>query len=87
MAAGGSSGVEVVDDVVACCDETLLPDAFRVGGWLSVVGPGVVQPVWVNGLICADLTARATTDARNVFASYVIGCCLLIGTWRYPLPI
>ena len=35
--AGDSSGVEVVDDVVACGDYTLLPDAFRVRGWLSVV--------------------------------------------------
>ena len=32
---GDSSGVEMVDDVVACGDETLLPDAFRVGGWLD----------------------------------------------------
>ena len=32
--AGGSSGVEVVDDVVACGDDTLLHDAVRVSGWL-----------------------------------------------------
>ena len=33
---GDSSCVEVVDDVVACGDDTrLLPDAFRVGGWLN----------------------------------------------------
>ena len=33
---------------------TLLPDAFRVGGWLSVVGLGLAQPGWVDGLVCAD---------------------------------
>ena len=32
--AGDSSGVEVVDDAVACCDDTLLPGAFPVGGCL-----------------------------------------------------
>ena len=36
--AGDSSGVEVVDDVIACGDDAVLPDAFRVGGWLPVVG-------------------------------------------------
>ena len=51
--AGDSSGV---DDVVACGGDTLLPNAFCVGGWLSVVGPGVVQPGWVDGLICADVS-------------------------------
>ena len=76
---GDSSGVEVVvsvDDVVACGDNPLLPDAVRFGGWLPVVGdtfvcdsvearsgrgdpevvvgPRVVQPGWVDGLICAD---------------------------------
>ena len=35
--AGDSSGVEVVDDVVACGDATLLPEDFRVGDCLSVV--------------------------------------------------
>ena len=55
---GDSSGVEVVDDVVACGDDILLPDAFRVGGWLSVVGLGVAQPGWVDGLICADDSLR-----------------------------
>ena len=38
---GDSSGVEVVvsvDDVVACCDDPLLPDVVCVGDWLSVVG-------------------------------------------------
>ena len=56
---GDPSGVEVVDDVVACDDDTtLLPDAFRDGGWLSVVGLGVVQPGWVAGLICADDSLR-----------------------------
>ena len=38
-----SSDVEVVDDVVECGDDTLLPDAFRVGGCLSMVGLGVAQ--------------------------------------------
>ena len=36
--AGDLSDVEVVDDVVACGDYTLLPDAFRVGAccrWLN----------------------------------------------------
>ena len=56
--AGDSSGVEVVDDVVACGDDTLLHDAFRAGGWLSVVGLGVAQPGWVDGLICADNSMR-----------------------------
>ena len=56
--AGDSSGVEVVDDVVACGDDTPLPDAFCVGGWLSVVGLGVAQPGWVDGLICADDSLR-----------------------------
>ena len=56
--AGDSSGVEVVDDVVACGDDTLLPDAFRVDGWLSVVGLGVAQPGWVDGLIRADDSLR-----------------------------
>ena len=39
---GDSSGVEVVDDVVACGDGPLLPDAVRVGGCLSVVGDTLV---------------------------------------------
>ena len=100
--AGNSSDVEVVasiDGVVACDDVPLLPDAVRVGGWLSVVGDtlmcgaGVARvPVetlrwsgstWLGGranLHRRFLTARATTDACNVYESYVIGCCLLIGT-------
>ena len=56
--AGDSSSVEVVDDVVACGDDAVLPDAFRVGDWLSVVGLGVDQPVWVDGLVCADDSLR-----------------------------
>ena len=56
--AGDSSGGEVLDDVVACGDDTQLPDAFRVGGWLSMVGLGVAQPGWVYGLICADDSLR-----------------------------
>ena len=56
--AGDSSGVEVADDVVVCGDDILLPDAFRVDGWLSVVGLGVAQPGWVDGLICADDSLR-----------------------------
>ena len=56
--AGDSSGVEVVVDVVACGDDTRLPDAFRVDGWLSVVGLGVAQPGWVDGLIRADDSLR-----------------------------
>ena len=80
---GNSSRVEVVmsvDGVVACVYNPLLPDAVRVGGWLSmvgdtlmcgavvalndrgntgmVVGPAVVQPGWVDGLICADGSLR-----------------------------
>ena len=31
-----------VDDVVACGDDPLLPDAVRVGGWLSVFGVTLV---------------------------------------------
>ena len=57
--AGDSSGVDAVDDVVSCGDDTtLLPDAFRVGGWLSVVGLGVAQPGSGDGLICADDSLR-----------------------------
>ena len=56
--AGDSSTVEVVDDVVACGDDAVLPDAFRVGDWLSVVGLGVAQPGWVDGLVCADDSLR-----------------------------
>ena len=78
--AGDSSAVEVVDDVVACSDDTLFHDVARVGGWLSVlgdtlmggagvarcdrrdagvvVGPGVTQPGWVDGLVCADDSLR-----------------------------
>ena len=57
---GDSSGVEVVDDVVACGDGTLLSDAFRVGGCLlSVVELGVAQRVWVDGFICADGALRS----------------------------
>ena len=43
-----------------------------------VVGPGVAQPGWVDGLICADGSLRPEPppfDARNVLASYLIGCC------------
>ena len=56
--AGYSNGVEVVDDVVACGDDPVLPAAFPVGGWLSVVGQGVTQPSWVDGLVCADDSLR-----------------------------
>ena len=50
----------MVDDVVACGDDTLLPDAFRVGGWLSVVVPG-----WVDGIICADGSLRPEPPLMN----------------------
>ena len=56
--AGDSSGVEVADDVVSCGDDAVLPDAFRVGGWLSVVGLGVAQPGCLDGLVCADDSLR-----------------------------
>ena len=56
--AGDSSSVEVVDDVVACGDDAVLPDAFLVGDWLSVVGLEVAQPGWVDGLVCADDSLR-----------------------------
>ena len=55
----------MVDDVVACGDDTLLPDAFRAGGWLSVVGLGVAQPGWVDGLICADNSLRPETPPMH----------------------
>ena len=60
LAAGilDSCGVEVADGGVACDDGTRLPDAFRVGGCLSVVGPGVAPPGWVDGLFCADGSLR-----------------------------
>ena len=57
---GDSSGVEVVDDVVACGDDTLLDDAVHIGGWLSVLG---------DTLMCADGVAR--TDRRD--AEVVVG--------------
>ena len=43
--AGNSSRVEVavsIDDVVACGDDPLLPDAVRVGGRLPVIGDTLV---------------------------------------------
>ena len=58
LVSGDSSSVEVVDDVVACGDDAVLPDAFRVGDWLSVVGLEVAQPGWVDGLVCADDSLR-----------------------------
>ena len=79
--AGNSSGVEVIlsiDDVVACGDDPLLSDAVRVGGWLwshrgvteVVVGPGVVQPGWADGLICADGSLRP--EPPQMHAMYLI---------------
>ena len=65
--AGDSSGVEVVDDVVACGDDTLLPDVFRVVcGWTRS------DSTWLGGR--AHLRRRfpapgAATDACNVFVS------------------
>ena len=74
--AGDSSGVEVVDDVVACGDDTLLPDAFRVVGGCTRNGSS-----WFGGrahLRRQFPAARATTDARNVFASHCLIFCLII---------
>ena len=44
--AGDSSDVEVVDDVVACSDDTLFHDVVRVGGWLSVIGDTLMVGCW-----------------------------------------
>ena len=81
LAAGilDSCGVEVVDDGVACDDGTRLPDAFRVGGCLSVVGPGVAPPGWVDGLFCADGSLRPEPPPMpNVFASSDCLICVYV---------
>ena len=70
--AGDSSGVEVVHDVVACGYYTLLPGAFRVGGWLSVVGLGVAQPGWVDGLICSDDSLRPSHHRCTQCVCFVV---------------
>ena len=82
--AGDSSGVEVVDDVVACGDDTLLPDAFRVGGWLSKVRLGMAQPGSVDGLTCAPSHHRCTQCVCVVVYWQLPD---IIGTWRLPLPL
>ena len=88
---GDSSGGEVLDDVVACGDDTPLPDAFRVGGWLSIGGWTRVGSTWLGGR--AHLRRRlpasgATTDAWNLFVSVVYWQLPdIIGTWRLPLPL
>ena len=71
--AGDSSGVEVVDDVVACGDDILLSDAFRVGGWLSVVGLGVTRPGWV----CADESLRPSHRCTQ--------CVCVVVYWQLPV--
>ena len=68
--AGDSSGAESVDDVVACSDDAVLPDVFRVGGWLSVVGLGVAQPGWVDGLVCADDSLRPEPPPMHAMCLY-----------------
>ena len=72
LAAGilDSCGVEVVDDGVECDDGTRLPDAFRVGGCLSVVGPGVAPPGWVDGLFCADGSLRPEPPPMPAMCSH-----------------
>ena len=72
LAAGilDSCGVEVVDGGVACDDGTRLPDAFRVGGCLSVVGPGVAPPGWVDGLFCADGSLRPEPPPMPAMCSH-----------------
>ena len=86
--AGDSSGVEVVDDV-ACGDDTPLPDAFRVGGWMPVVGLGVAQPGWVDGLICADDSLHRSHHRCTQCVCVVVYWQLpdIMGTWRLPLPL
>ena len=81
--AGDSSGVEVVDGVVTCGDDTLLPDAFRVGGWLSKVGIGKAQPGWVDGLICTDNSLRPSHHRCTQCVCVVVYWQLpdIIGTW------
>ena len=68
--AGDSSGAESVDDVVACSDDAVLPDVFRVRGWLSVVGLGVAQPGWVDGLVCADDSLRPEPPPMHAMCLY-----------------
>ena len=76
--AGNSSGVEVVDDVFECGDEAVLPDAFRVGGWLSVVELGVAQPGWVDGLVCADDSLRPSLHRCTQCV------CVVVYNWQLP---
>ena len=77
--AGYSNGVEVVDDVVAWVDDPVLPAAFPVGGWLSVVGLGVTQPSWVGGLVCADDSLRPEPLPMHAMClcSSFFGSCLI----------
>ena len=70
----------MVDDVVACGDDTLLlSDTFRVGGCLSVVGLGVVQPDRVDGLICVDGSLRPEPPPMHAMClrriSQIVACC------------
>ena len=87
--AGDSSGVEVVDDVVACGDDTLLPDAFRVGGWLSKVGLGMVQPGWVDGSSAQTIPCAPSHHPCRQCVCALVYWQLpdIIGTWRLPLPL
>ena len=88
---GDSSGVEVIDDVVVCGDDTLLPDAFRFGGWLSKVGLGMAQPG------CHGWTGSFAQTIPCAPSHHLCTQCVcvvvywqppdIIGTWRLPLPL
>ena len=53
LVSDATGDVVSVDDVVACGDDPLLPDAVRVGGRLSVVG---------DTLVCDSGVARSSTE-------------------------
>ena len=63
--------VRSVMTTVACGDDTLLPAAFRVDGSLSVVGLGVAQPGWVDGLIRADDSLRPEPPPMHAMYVFV----------------
>ena len=67
----------MVDDVFACGDDAVLPAAFPVGGCLSVVGLGVTQPSWVDGLVCADDSLRPSRYRCTQ-------CVCVVVNWQLP---
>ena len=97
--AGDSSGVGVVDDVVACGDDTLLHDAVRVAGWLSVVGDtlmcgaGVARsnrrdPAAVVGLVVAQPVGWMGSSAQTIPCTpshhRCTQCVCVVVYWQLP---